>query len=153
MTITFENDNDAIVYALAKIIAYAKEYQYFFVANCTWWIASIIGLDSGLVTFIDNLHKEENQLTKEISPDPRDLTEDKRLDRILENTEEFINNSSRLRNTLQSGKVNPLPQTKNQLKKARKVKRLQEANNKKGVKRDQRLLEIRATIIKNLSKE
>jgi hypothetical protein len=55
MTITFETDSDVIVYALEKIVSFAKENQYLFVANCAWWIAGIIGLDSGLTTFIDNL--------------------------------------------------------------------------------------------------
>ena len=48
MTITFENHNDIIVYALEKIVRYAKQHQYFFLGNCVWWIASIIGLDEGL---------------------------------------------------------------------------------------------------------
>jgi len=57
MTITFENDNNTIVYALEKIIAYARENRYIFVAKCVWWIASIIGLPEGLVIYIDNLCK------------------------------------------------------------------------------------------------
>jgi hypothetical protein len=54
MTLTFECDKDVIVYALEKIIVFAKENQYLFVANCVWWIAGVIGLDSSLTTFIDN---------------------------------------------------------------------------------------------------
>jgi len=46
--------------------------------------------------------------------------------------------------------VNPLPQTKRQLKKARKIKRLQEAGE---VERNKRLQEIRTKVIQNLSKE
>ena len=30
MTIGFENDNDVIVYALEKVIAYARDNQYIF---------------------------------------------------------------------------------------------------------------------------
>jgi len=55
MTIAFENDNDVIVYVLEKIIDYARKNQYIFVAQSVWWIASIIGLDKGLVIHIDNL--------------------------------------------------------------------------------------------------
>jgi len=55
MTITFENDNDAMVYLLAKIINYARENHYIFVSHCVWWLASIIGLESWLVMHIDNL--------------------------------------------------------------------------------------------------
>ena len=55
MTITFKKDSDIIVYALEKILAFGRENQYLFVANCTWWIAGIIGLHSGLTIFIDNL--------------------------------------------------------------------------------------------------
>jgi len=55
MTITFENENDIIVYALEKIISYARKNQYIFVAQSVWWIASVIGLTDGLVMHIDNL--------------------------------------------------------------------------------------------------
>jgi len=55
MTITFENDNDVIAYALEKIICYARDNRYIFVAQSVWWIASIIGLSEGLATHIDNL--------------------------------------------------------------------------------------------------
>jgi len=57
MTITFENDNDFIVYALEKIISFARTRQYIFLAQSVWWISSIIGLQSGLLTYIDYLQK------------------------------------------------------------------------------------------------
>ena len=56
MTLTFENDNEVIVYALEKVIAYARRTQHIFVAQYIWWLASIIGLESGLITHIDNLY-------------------------------------------------------------------------------------------------
>jgi hypothetical protein len=59
MTITFENDNDVIVYALAKVIAYARRTQQVFVAQCVWWLASIVGLETGLINHIDILRKLE----------------------------------------------------------------------------------------------
>jgi hypothetical protein len=55
MTITFENDNDVIIYTLEKVISYARKTQQVFVAQCVWWLASIIGLEQGLIKFIDNL--------------------------------------------------------------------------------------------------
>jgi len=55
MTITFENDTDIIVYALEKVISYARRTQQIFVAQCVWWLASIIGLEQGLITYVDNL--------------------------------------------------------------------------------------------------
>jgi len=55
MTITFENDNDVIVYALEKIICYARDNRYIFIAQSVWWISSVIGLSEGLATHIDNL--------------------------------------------------------------------------------------------------
>jgi len=68
MTITFENENDVIVYALEKIICYARKNQYIFVAQSVWWIASIIGLTDGLVTHINNLRvrSETNRAPLEI---------------------------------------------------------------------------------------
>jgi hypothetical protein len=162
MTITFENDNDVIVYALEKVISYARRTQQIFVAQCVWWLASIIGLETGLGIHIDNLRKredalkqaraseerrevpKEDQSSQQVHPDrvaqisedrsvssvPRDLTEDQRLNRILEEAEEVIQNSLRNRGAVRQNRVNPLPTTKTQLKKARKVKRLQEQRNR-----------------------
>jgi len=67
MTITFENDNDVIAYALEKIICYARDNRYIFVAQSVWWLASVIGLSEGLATHIDNLRIrfEANQLVLE----------------------------------------------------------------------------------------
>jgi len=55
MTISFENNNDIIVYSLEKIISYAKDNQYIFLAQSVWWISSIIGLQQELIVHIDNL--------------------------------------------------------------------------------------------------
>jgi hypothetical protein len=60
MTITFENDNDIIVYALEKNISHARNNQYMFLAQSVWWISSIIGLQKGLIIHIDNLNKQYN---------------------------------------------------------------------------------------------
>jgi len=68
MTITFENKNDVIVYALEKIICYARKNRYIFMAQTVWWIASVIELMDGLVTYIDNLQVQSKvyQATSEI---------------------------------------------------------------------------------------
>jgi hypothetical protein len=188
MTITFEHETDVIIYALEKVISHARRNQQVFVAQCVWWLASIIGLEQGLITFIDKIqsrvevtvNSEElevpsgrqeagvpEQSASQVHPDripnitqersvsatPRDLTEDQRLDRILDFAEKVIQESFRDRSNLQYNRVNPLPQTRTQLKKARKVKRLQETIRKQEVERNQRLQEIRAEVIRNLSKE
>jgi len=57
MPITFETDNNAIVYALERIISYARKNQYIILAQSIWWISSIIGLQQGLVNYIDNLRE------------------------------------------------------------------------------------------------
>jgi hypothetical protein len=95
MTISFENDNDIIVYSLEKIISYAKDNQYIFLAQSVWWISSIIGLQQGLIVHIDNLKertdialrnilKTENspnvniRRVKIVSPTRRDIQENPR---------------------------------------------------------------------------
>jgi len=55
MPITFENDNDVIVYALERVISYARDNQYIFLAQSVWWISSIVGLQQELILHIDNL--------------------------------------------------------------------------------------------------
>jgi hypothetical protein len=55
MTITFDNDNDVIVYALEKIVSHTRKNQQIFVAQCVWWLALIIRLEQGFVNYIDNI--------------------------------------------------------------------------------------------------
>jgi hypothetical protein len=195
MTITFENDNDVIVYALEKIISYARKTQQIFVGHCIWWLASVIRLEQGLINYIDNLQQREDlvpasekessisrnpredkriphsenlqdslagihpdripqiEVPRGVSSQPRDLPEDQRLDRILEEAEAVIQDSLKARTNYSRGRVNPTPQAKAQLKQARKVKHLQEAKGKEEAERRQRLQEIRAKVIQNLSKE
>jgi hypothetical protein len=91
MTITFGNDSDVIVYALEKIISFARENQYLVVANCVWWIAGIIGLDSGLTIFIDNLESRKRaHKPREISTTPRDIARSESVDPEQTKLEETI---------------------------------------------------------------
>jgi hypothetical protein len=91
MTLTFKDNSDIIVYAIEKILSFAREQQYLFVANCVWWIAGIIGLDTGLATHIDTLRKRKSVILPgncetiiqnlvpnpcAISTTPSDLTDD-----------------------------------------------------------------------------
>jgi hypothetical protein len=89
MTITFENDNDVIVYALEKVISYARTTQQDFLAQCVWLLASVIGLQHGLFTYINNIQTRTEvgrQITgtgtapkpREVSAIPRDIKEDPR---------------------------------------------------------------------------
>jgi len=61
------------------------------VAQCFWWLASIIGLERGLISHIDNLWKKDRfvdqqpegtgrdiRQSREVSAIPRDLQEDPR---------------------------------------------------------------------------
>jgi len=172
MTITFDNESEVIVYALEKIISYGQRTQQIFVAQCIWWLASIIGLERGLIVHIDILRERERlvpevnqpklanpdslrQILPEraVSSTPRDLTEDSRLDRILVSAERVVQESLRDRAVGRQGRVNPLPTTKKQLKKARKLKLLQERNRKQEAERNQRFRNKRATVIQNYSKE
>jgi hypothetical protein len=94
MTITFKNDNDIIVYALEKIISYAGKTEQIFVAQCIWWLASIIGLEQGLTIYIDHLRARAEIVsvrkgpvtTKAISV----VKSTNRQDRILKECEEYV---------------------------------------------------------------
>jgi len=68
MPITFENDNDIIVYALECVIAHARRTQQIFVAQCVWWQASIIGLERDLVSHIDKLQSGKDTTPQEQHP-------------------------------------------------------------------------------------
>jgi hypothetical protein len=194
MTITFENDNDVIVYGLEKVISYARRTQQIFVAQCVWWLASIIGLESNLIAYIDKLRKQEElvpeepkeliegseqpqgrqepaksdprsaevhpdrvgQITniREVSATPRDLAEDQRFDQLLDKADLYITESVQARNTWsRKNRINPLPQTKAQLKKARKTKRLQEARDKVERERQERIRQLRDQVIEKLTSD
>jgi hypothetical protein len=105
---------------------------------------------------VGKLHPDRVQqiLSEErVSPMPRDLTEDRRHDQILASAEMVMQESFRDRTTAQQGRVNLLPTTKTQLKKATRINRLQEEERKREAERSQRLWEIRAPVIRNLSKD
>jgi hypothetical protein len=107
----------------------------------------------------DKLHGVHQSRKIQVSEDravsavQRSLTEDSRVDQILELVEEFIDASEQARNRWQQKRVILVPQMKTQLKKARKIKRLQEAGKKRETERNQSLQEIRYKIIFNLGKE
>jgi hypothetical protein len=127
MTITFEHDNDVIIYALEKIISYARDNRYIFLAQSVWWISSIIGLQEGLVIHIDNLRKRDvinkveigsdsvvsgvhpdriiNLLNSEDSYDPSEddsesITETKIHNEIIDNCEQFLSESKKEREAI-----------------------------------------------------
>jgi len=95
MPITFQHDNDVIVYVLEKVISYARANQYIFLAQCVWWISSILELQQGLVIHIDNLQKQADKTPvdiisdktnnyaclprREVSATPRGIQEDSRF--------------------------------------------------------------------------
>jgi hypothetical protein len=60
MTITFNDNQDVIVYALEKVISHARQHQNIFLVLCVWWISAILGLPEGLIIHIDNLKTWEN---------------------------------------------------------------------------------------------
>jgi hypothetical protein len=109
-----------------KIISFARERQYLFVAHCAWWIAGVLGLDSGLIVFIDNLQsrqavgipEEYSNTLRAISATPRDIAREVSPEEI---------NSKALRRTRQ-GRINPLPKFKGQKRKERQAKNQAKGN-------------------------
>jgi len=103
MTVTFQNENNIIVYTLERIISYTKSNHYIFLAQSIWWISSIIGLQQELIIYIDNLKSRSDipireatpqakdmickinisRRGKEVSVTPRDIQENSRLDNEL----------------------------------------------------------------------
>jgi hypothetical protein len=106
MTITFEIDNDVIVPAFETVISYARRTQQVFIVQCIWWLASVIGLEQGLVTYIDSIGirykvtvvpEKAPDKRRSISPVPRDIQEDKKRDYVLKECKELLMESGRLR--------------------------------------------------------
>jgi hypothetical protein len=129
MTVTFDNDNDLIVYALEKIISYARQSQQIFVAQCVWCLASIIGLEQGLVNYIDNIQsRNEVTISSEEIPDKSVIASEEygedRKDRVLKECEEYLRDSRRLQESValqasgktKTGWISPLASTRQQLR-------------------------------------
>jgi len=140
MTVTFENDNDVIVYALEKVISYARRTQQIFVAQCVWWLASIIGLEQGLANYIDNIQsridvtvipEEVPKVGRTASPILGDNRENRRQDKILKECEEYLKDSKRLREIAalkatgktSTGLINPTAISKKRLRKRDQYKK------------------------------
>jgi hypothetical protein len=117
------------------------------VAQCVWWLASIVGLEQGLVNYINNLQSRINvtvileqvpSVGETVSPVPKDNQEDRSQDKILKECEEYLRDSKRLRDiaalkatgkTL-TGFINPTAISKKRLGKKDQTKhRLQEKRN------------------------
>jgi len=134
MPITFENDNDIIIYAFECIISHARRTQQIFVSQCVWRLASIFGLEQGLVSHIDKLQGQDNtilqdQLHREVSATPRDLAEDRLVDQVLDCTEQYLRESKRLREIAAlkisrrttTGRINRLGKTKRSLRRVNRI--------------------------------
>jgi len=104
------------------------------VAQCAWWLASIIGLEQELISHIDMLQGQEDtilqeQHPREVSAIPRDLTEDQRVDQVLDNTEQYLREYKRLREIaalkisgkMVTGQIIPLRRAKKSLRKAKRI--------------------------------
>jgi len=91
MPVTFENNNHIIIYTLEKIISFARNNQYIFLAQSIWWISSIIGFRKELIIHIDSLKTQsdivsrrilspevKNSVVREVSATLRDTVEDSR---------------------------------------------------------------------------
>jgi hypothetical protein len=65
ITISLWNDNDVVIYALEKIIPFARDNLYIFLAQNIWQISSIIGLQQELVNYMDNLKEQYNNPLQE----------------------------------------------------------------------------------------
>jgi len=133
MTITFTNDNKVIVYAIEKIISHARTSQQIFVAQCVWWLASIIGLEQGLASYINTIQSRvkvtvsSEKVSEQPVATPEESSEE-RQDRILRESNDFLRDSRRLRKLAalkklgktKTGRINPLATTKQALKVSKK---------------------------------
>jgi len=85
----------SIVYALEKIIAFARSNQYIFLAQNVWWISSVIGLQSDLVIYIDNLQTRSNLVSvpKDVAvttPEQQKGNDLSQQDNILKEYKEYL---------------------------------------------------------------
>jgi len=153
-SITFEHQADYLLWVIGKLIHSFHEKQYLFAAQCSWWLAAIVGLQPVLVYYLDNQRFPSAANTdklpgKEKSTVPRNIQSNmlqdsqypgyQRQDLLLERTEAYIQVSENARKEYISdplrrtrkGQDNPLPKSKTQLKKARKQQCLTQERNQR----------------------
>ena len=97
MRISFENDNNIILYAFEKVISFCRECHLLFAARCVWWLVLIIGLYQGLIIHINNKHicaeREMTSYPKEIITEESTTSEPDQQDTILKICEAFLQGS------------------------------------------------------------
>ena len=141
MSITFNCEADVILWAFSKLLIIFGERRYTFALHCIWWLASLVQLDTALRYLIEhhqfpseNRETQNNKIDRQISPIPRDIARDSsvRSDRSIPRKPIDSYISDPLRRT-RKGRVNPRPETKKQLKKARRerARQIQQQVNKK----------------------
>jgi hypothetical protein len=99
------------------------------VAQCVWWLAAIIGLEQGLVNYIDNIQSwiEVTVSSKETTDNPAVVSKESRedqKDKVLSECEEYLQESRRQRDLVtrkatgktKTGRINPLASTRQQLR-------------------------------------
>jgi hypothetical protein len=103
MTITFADDKLVIVYALETIISYTRDNRYIFLAQTIRWIASILGLQEGLIIHIDNLKARSIPSKKEESNTAIDIwsthIHPERISRIDNTGNSYSDSNSEVRST------------------------------------------------------
>jgi hypothetical protein len=113
MTLTCLHQNDVMVYALEKIVSFAWHNQYTFMAQCTWWLASIAGLEEGLIIPMHNFQESTkvgtrmdwlwSNTTRDSTKDrlipstAKDFTKYRQAGQILDGAETSINDSEQTR--------------------------------------------------------
>jgi len=125
MPITFEDDTEVIIYALEKIITIARNTQQIFVAQCIWWLATVITLEQGLVQHIDTLHGRTVPINTTSETMVLNTDTEDHQDKVLKECEEYLRESRRLRDIAtskskgktQNARINPTPISKKALRK------------------------------------
>jgi len=92
---------------LEKVISFARDNQYIFLAQSVWWISSILGIQEGLIIHINNLkkrHQKSDSSTKNSDSDCSDsghesisTTETDIHDPIIDNCEFLLEQSKQER--------------------------------------------------------
>jgi len=158
MRITFNWEADKLLWTYAKLLNTFEERKYTFAIPCVWWLATLVQLDSAIRYLIEYHQfpsevwvKPTDRINRQISPTPRDLQNDRRIDiaesqihpnrlsQIDKNNESSNYNYDtslqsdingtliRARNTWQRNRDTIRPQSKKRIKKAQNLKPLQEA--------------------------
>lgn len=85
MNINFGTESDVFLYSLEQNNPLCQVHHYIFAAQCVWWLASLLGLQQGLLRYTVILAVRSVIIERGISTTPLDTSANNQVGEVSEN--------------------------------------------------------------------